>query len=203
MDTQVPEKPRKKPQQRRSKATVDALLEATAQILVSHGYQKASTNRIAERAGVSIGSLYEYFPNKDALVTALIERNTYDVLHSLMLTMEQSMKKEPEEAVRFWIAQMVAVLNEKADVVRASMNQIPYMMEIPAIKQLRSKLMALAAYGGGHLAQNYDKELTPEEIYLITTMVSTSIIAMVVEPPQDVDSTVESLASMMLRMLSQ
>jgi AcrR family transcriptional regulator len=55
-------KPRKTATQERSRATVDALVEATARILVKEGYDKASTNRIAEVAGVSVGSLYQYFP---------------------------------------------------------------------------------------------------------------------------------------------
>ena len=58
---------RKKPIQRRSKATVDAVLEAGTQLLLTIGYDKASTNKIAEKAGVSIGSLYEYFPGKEAI----------------------------------------------------------------------------------------------------------------------------------------
>lgn len=66
---------RRKPVQDRSSATVDALLEATAQILLSHGYDRASTNEIARRAGVSIGSLYQYFDNKEALVAELARRH--------------------------------------------------------------------------------------------------------------------------------
>ncbi|MBE9008662.1 helix-turn-helix transcriptional regulator [Pseudanabaenaceae cyanobacterium LEGE 13415] len=61
---------RKLPQQGRSKLTVDAILTATAHILIEDGYDKASTNRIAERAGISIGSLYQYFPNKESLMVA-------------------------------------------------------------------------------------------------------------------------------------
>jgi AcrR family transcriptional regulator len=56
--------------------TVDALVEATARVLVRQGYDRASTNRIAAVAGVSIGSLYQYFPTKEALVAAVIERHT-------------------------------------------------------------------------------------------------------------------------------
>jgi AcrR family transcriptional regulator len=68
--------PRRRPVQRRSRRTVDAIVEAAARVLESHGYAAATTNRIAERAGVSIGSLYEYFPNKDAVLAALFERHT-------------------------------------------------------------------------------------------------------------------------------
>ena len=67
--------PRKLPQQDRSKVTVDAILTAAAHILTEDGYDTASTNRIAERAGVSIGSLYQYFPNKEVIVTALRVRH--------------------------------------------------------------------------------------------------------------------------------
>jgi AcrR family transcriptional regulator len=70
---------RKSASQERSRLTVDALLEATARVLVREGYDRASTNRIAEVAGVSIGSLYQYFPSKEALVAAVIDRHTQEV----------------------------------------------------------------------------------------------------------------------------
>ncbi len=66
-------RPRKQPRQERSRETVAVILEAAARIFAEHGYAAGTTNRIAARAGVSIGSLYEYFPNKDALLVALME----------------------------------------------------------------------------------------------------------------------------------
>src|SRR5436190_13129589 len=73
--------PRKQPLQKRSHETVDAILAATAQVLVKHGYEGANTNRIAESAGVSVGSLYQYFPNKESLVAALIDRHCDEMWH--------------------------------------------------------------------------------------------------------------------------
>ncbi len=67
--------PRKRPLQARSRFTVDQLLEAAAQVFSQRGYAGTTTNQVAERAGVSIGSLYQYFPNKDALLLALVERH--------------------------------------------------------------------------------------------------------------------------------
>jgi AcrR family transcriptional regulator len=67
-------KPRKQPMQSRSRATYDAILDAAAQVLADEGYPASTTNKIAERAGASIGSVYEYFPSKEAIFTALIER---------------------------------------------------------------------------------------------------------------------------------
>lgn len=73
-------KPRKNAAQQRSRATVDALVGATARILVKEGFDKASTNHIAEVAGVSIGSLYQYFPGKEALVVAVAKRHRAELL---------------------------------------------------------------------------------------------------------------------------
>ena len=67
--------PRRKPRQQRSLATVDVLLAATARVLVARGWAGTTTNHIAERAGVSIGTLYEYFPSKEALAAAVVERH--------------------------------------------------------------------------------------------------------------------------------
>ncbi|TXH85046.1 MAG: TetR/AcrR family transcriptional regulator [Rhizobium sp.] len=68
--------PRKAPKQARSLATVEAIVEAAARILEERGHEAFSTNAVAEKAGVSVGSLYQYFPRKDALIGALILRET-------------------------------------------------------------------------------------------------------------------------------
>ena len=68
-------RPRKAPSQRRSTQTVEAILGAAARILVSRGWAGLTTNHVAQRAGVSIGTLYEYFPGKEALVAALLDRH--------------------------------------------------------------------------------------------------------------------------------
>jgi AcrR family transcriptional regulator len=69
---------RKAPRQARSRATVDAVLEATTDILVREGAAKLTTNRIAERAGVNIASLYQYFPGKEAILAELRRRHVVE-----------------------------------------------------------------------------------------------------------------------------
>ncbi|MDR5879871.1 TetR/AcrR family transcriptional regulator [Caballeronia sp. LZ032] len=69
-------RPRKRPAQSRSEATVASIVEAAAQVLETEGFEGFNTNAVAQRAGVSIGSLYQYFPGKDALTVALIRRET-------------------------------------------------------------------------------------------------------------------------------
>lgn len=70
MKRQPPE-PRRKPTQRRSKVLVDAIIQACQQVLENEGVEQLTTNRIAEVAGVTIGSIYQYFPNKEAILANL------------------------------------------------------------------------------------------------------------------------------------
>ena len=71
--------PRKSPVQARSAASVDAILEATIQVLRSAGKERLTTTRVAQRAGVSVGTLYQYFPNKSALLQAVLKRHLDEV----------------------------------------------------------------------------------------------------------------------------
>src|SRR4051794_1089230 len=84
--TQSPESMRKLPAQQRSEQTIETIFEATAQILDKDGDGGGvglSTNTIAERAGFSIGTLYQYFPNKDAILLAMVEREKRRILEKV------------------------------------------------------------------------------------------------------------------------
>lgn len=78
------------PRQERSQALVEAILDATTRVLVKHGYAETNTNRIAEVAGISVGSLYQYFPNKDALISALHRRHAQELKQAIETTLAQS-----------------------------------------------------------------------------------------------------------------
>jgi AcrR family transcriptional regulator len=92
--------PRKRASQDRSRATVDALVEATARILVKEGFDKASTNRIAKVAGVSVGSLYQYYPSKEALVAAVIERHNQEIMRIVRGALAEVAAQPLDKAVR-------------------------------------------------------------------------------------------------------
>ena len=77
--------PRKSPMQARSAASVDAILEATVQVLLSVGKERLTTTRVASRAGVSVGTLYQYFPNKSALLQAALKRHLTQVTDAVEL----------------------------------------------------------------------------------------------------------------------
>ncbi|EXT39892.1 bacterial regulatory s, tetR family protein [Acinetobacter sp. 25977_4] len=81
--------PRKRPRQARSMATFEAILEAAARILESLGFVGFNTNAVAELAGVSIGSLYQYFPSKDALIVELIRRERAKLSNRIVEAIQQ------------------------------------------------------------------------------------------------------------------
>jgi AcrR family transcriptional regulator len=105
--------PRKSASQKRSRATVDALLEATARILIREGFDKASTNHIAAVAGVSVGSLYQYFPSKEALVAAVIDRHSQEIMQTVRGELAEAVNLPIDEAVRKLVA--VAVKAHRID----------------------------------------------------------------------------------------
>jgi len=81
--SQVVLEPRKSPVQARSAASVDAILEATIQVLLNVGKERLTTTRVAARAGVSVGTLYQYFPNKSALLQAALKRHLAEVTDAI------------------------------------------------------------------------------------------------------------------------
>lgn len=83
------EKQRKKPTQARSTATVQAILDACLQVLVRVGKEKLTTTLVAQRAGVSVGSLYQYFPNKRSLLQAVLRRHLTSVSDALLAACAQ------------------------------------------------------------------------------------------------------------------
>jgi AcrR family transcriptional regulator len=118
-------KPRKHASQRRSRATVDALIEATARILVKDGFDKASTNRIAEKAGVSVGSLYQYFPSKEALVAAVVERHTRELMQVVRAALADVAALPAEPAVRKLVAAAIHAHRIDPELHRVLAEQMP------------------------------------------------------------------------------
>jgi len=105
--------PRKKPRQRRSQETVAAILEATARVLRAEGLEGASTNKIAKVAGVSVGSLYQYFPNKQALVVALAHQHSHEQLAQLTALLgDDLIAGAPADVVRRYVRATIEVHKE-------------------------------------------------------------------------------------------
>ena len=119
--------PRKQPTQERAQQTVQAILRATAHILRGEGWDACNTNAVAKRAGVSIGSLYQYFPSKESLALALAEEHAARGLAVLMeaVTAAPRGTLSFEATVRHYIRAMVAVHQVDPKLHRVLVEQVP------------------------------------------------------------------------------
>lgn len=98
---------RRAPRQERSQFTVDAIFEAVARILATQGESALTTNRIAELAGVSVGSLYQYFPSKDAILLAMLDRHCDQLMLGLDAMFAQALAEgwSAEQQARAYVRQ--------------------------------------------------------------------------------------------------
>ncbi len=135
--------PRKSASQQRSRLTVDALLEATARILVKEGYDHASTNRIAQAAGVSIGSLYQYFPSKEALVAAVIDRHMQEMMQVAREALAGVASRPVEDAARELVRVMIDAHRVDPRLHRVLVEQVPRVGRLDNIQAIDREAHAL------------------------------------------------------------
>ena len=165
-------KPRKHAAQDRSRATVNALIEATAHILVKEGFDKASTNRIAQRAGVSIGSLYQYYPTKEALVVAVIERHHEDLMQVVRAAVSGIDALPLEQGIRRLVRAGIDGHRVDPALHRALTEQIPRMGRLGNVDAYNHE-----AHG---LARDY-LEARREEIRVVDLDMAAFVVATSVE----------------------
>jgi AcrR family transcriptional regulator len=146
--------PRKKPRQSRAQVTVDAILDATAHILIRDGYEGLSTNRVAERAGVSIGSLYQYFPGKESLVAELLERYSVQIHDMIVAMLGTLASAQPEEVTRALVASMVDLKLKSPKLAKVLREQIPRVGRMKRYEdELESIVGFVALYFEAHAAR--------------------------------------------------
>jgi AcrR family transcriptional regulator len=147
--------PRKSPRQRRSQATVETIVEAAARILETAGPDGFNTNAVARRAGVSVGSLYRYFPSKQALVAELSRRNAEAALAGLARAAERTRGRPLAERLRAFVAFAIAQQGERPRLSRV-LDQLEPALALetdaaataPAILALLTPVLAQGASGG-------------------------------------------------------
>ncbi len=180
---------RKKPRQQRSRATWDAILEAAAQLFGEQGYTGTTTNKVAERAGVSIGSLYQYFPNKEALLLALSEQHmehSGTVLHTVFEHLE---REHPglEETVSRLVDAAVELHRHNPNMHRLLFEQTPRSPTLMARFQRLESLMAAAV--GAQLRRLGVAGPRPEaRALLLVQSLEAQIHGAVLSPPDGADT---------------
>lgn len=136
MQRQVRTTPRKRPRQQRSKDTVDTILAATTRVLKQVGFDGLTTNAVAERAGVSIGSLYQYFPNKEALVLALIDRHSEEMNAAILQELARVAQLPIAEAARAVIELTIRAHAIDPQLHRVLTEQVPRIGKLARLREL-------------------------------------------------------------------
>jgi AcrR family transcriptional regulator len=132
--------PRKTPVQARATVTVEAITEATIQVLLSHGADRLTTTRVAERAGVSVGTLYQYYPNKQSLLFAVFDDHLDKVSQAVEAACADASQKPMSEMIRQVVEAFVDVKMQRADISVALYKVAPDMGGHALVKQTGQRL---------------------------------------------------------------
>jgi len=160
--------PRKTPIQARSAVTVKAISEATIQVLLSLGADRLTTTRVADRAGVSVGTLYQYYPNKQSLLFAVFEDHMNKVSRAVETACADACYKPMSEMIRRVVEAFVDVKMQRADISVALYKVAPEVGGPALVKQSGQRLRkAIEAM----LLTAKDVELSPDR-FAIDMMLS-------------------------------
>jgi AcrR family transcriptional regulator len=165
--------PRKLPRQSRAKATVAAILDAAARILVKDGYEGASVNRIAEVAGVSIGSLYQYYPSREALVAAVVARHNQRMIAVFQQELTALAHLPIRQAVRGLVVRAIEALTVELELHRVIEDQVP---KTGILQRTHEFYEVLAFILGGYL-EFHRSEVRPVDIQLAVAILVPSVEA--------------------------
>lgn len=181
------------------------MLDATAQILAQQGYAVISTNLVAEKAGVSIGSLYEYFPHKKSLIATTlsreIDRLTEDVLADLRIAMRSD--GAPAEVIHQLVCSLTEALEVRRDVLRAAFHQVPYFWDIPKARRHTRRLLRIVRHVQRRGAFTATTDDHNEKAWVLVSMIWYALVQNAIHrPPQlDRDKVINNIAETLLQLL--
>jgi AcrR family transcriptional regulator len=171
MKTRRAQKPvRRQPRQRRARVTVEAVLDAVAKVLKRDGADAVTTNRIAEVAGVSIGSIYQYFPDKRAIFAALHRRHVEEIDRLIENTLIEHATSPLDELMRAIVEAMVEAHTGDPQLYHLMMTLVPHGIDgTPAFPVRLHNVFCLAiASRAGELKRHKDLD---KVVFVVTNMV--------------------------------
>lgn len=189
---------RKQPQQRRSAEVVTAILQAAAQVLAAQGAARFTTARVAERAGISIGSLYQYFPNKAAILFRLQSDEWRDT-RAMLAAILTDTSLPPPERLRAVVCAFVASECEEAAMRQALEDAAPLYRDAPEARAAQSEGMgAVMAFLREARPQAGEEQLAiAAEVMVGTLKAQGKSLSQSGGTPQAIASRSEALADML------
>ena len=178
---------KKRPTQRRAQVTVEAMVTAAAELLSTLPYDSVTTNRIAERAGVGIGSLYQYFPNKESIVARVVTGWVEGMLAEVTARLAASTQLEVREAALAMVSALFEVVDRHRVQVKLILEVIPFAIQIPAVAMLPQQLVLVAAQTHGSIRDRLKFARPEAASYVLMVMSRASIIDAVLHCPKHLD----------------
>lgn len=178
-------KSRKSPKQSRSKITVEAILQATTHILLAGGAKALTTNHVAERAGVSIGSLYQYFPNKESLIAALIDQHVQQEIDCLSAVIDEWQGELNESLFRKLIQTIIQIHLDDIDLTKLLHQQVNSLECREALrKATRLFEQVIAALLAKKMDKSADDQLIKAKAFIITNTIDSLVQIALTEDTQ-------------------
>ncbi len=195
---------RRTPSQARSRALVERIIAAAARVFDERGYAAATTNHVAEEAGVSIGSLYQYFASKDELLVALAERHVAEALPAVRAHVAEieATRLPLEETLRALLA-LALRLNDSSKlhaVIHAEAERTPAIRA--ALSALDGELVRFVAAQLDGAGSGCSDPVRRARLVVAAADAAIHVVVLRL-PPEERAGAVEDLADLMLRGLTR
>lgn len=196
---------KKRPKQARACATFDAVVEAAARILAQEGFAALTTDRLVVVAGVGVGSVYEYFHDKETIVAEVVRRLLDELTQELTVSSANAAAAlgiGPEAWLRAWLRAMFEAVRRRRGLLCTLFHEVPFLDQIEEVRQFPARLLAIATASPQPLhALPY---VNPASIFLITVMVRSAVLESVIAPPTGVaaEEIEDTLVYMLLALLA-
>jgi AcrR family transcriptional regulator len=161
-------------------------VEACTGLLAERGYAGTTTNHIAERAGVNIASLYEYFPGKDAIVAQVAERLVQRVLERLAEGAARVTRGPGDAALRRWIEWIFETVARERALVGVFLYQVPYTHRLGSIEAVGPRLVEFSQEVRAHAGGFVRPDFNDATLHLVINLVTSTILQLLLDPPPDV-----------------
>ena len=178
---------RRRPVQRRSREMVERILDAAARVLAREGYAAMSTNRVAEEAGVSIGSLYRYFNDKSEIVEHLRVRVNEEVLASLTDAIFDSLEADARTGVNQVLLTLVDALERHRGVLLALIDEVPLGSQANTLPEIERQLTEFTRLFVLRHAPRMPREELDARLYLAMGMTLNACLRIALERPEGLD----------------
>lgn len=196
---------RKKPLQQRARVLVDSLVDAAAELVARDGLDALTTVKVAARAGVSVGSLYQYFENKDALVAALMERVNQDLIDAVDAVAVDALKADPQAFARALLVTAFAHFERHGGLARELLRHWHRLDIARGLHRFEQRMLdLLRAYALAHL-RDRPIDPSPARAFILINSIVFTLLRYLSQPSPAMferEELIDELAAMAARLIA-